>query len=68
LAFDATAATYGAGEGSLLEWLDAARAIRELEVEEAELLTEVAHARVEVASALGARLGELDAAPLARTE
>jgi outer membrane protein TolC len=68
LAFDATAATYGAGEGSLLEWLDAARAIRELELEEAEVLTEVAHARVAVASALGASLAELDAPPLRRAE
>ncbi len=68
LALDATAATYGAGEGNLLDWLDAARATRELAVEEVELLTEVAHARVDVASALGATLGELDAPPLAGSE
>jgi outer membrane protein TolC len=60
LALDATAATYGAGTGTLLEWLDAARAIRELEIEETGLLTDVAHARVEVASAMGAIPGELD--------
>lgn len=60
LALEATSATYGAGEGSLLEWLDAARAIRELEIEEAELLMDVGHALADVTSATGASLGELD--------
>lgn len=65
LALDATAATYGAGEGTLLEWLDAARAIRELEIEEVELLVEVAHALADVGSALGALPSDLATSPLA---
>lgn len=68
LALDATAATYGAGDGTLLEWLDAARAIRGLEIEEVELLMEVAHALADVASALGALLADLAAEPLASAD
>jgi cobalt-zinc-cadmium efflux system outer membrane protein len=63
-ALDATAAAYGAGEGTLLEWLDAARAIRELEIEETEILSEILHALVGVASASGAHLEELGRPPL----
>ncbi len=67
LALDATAATYGAGDGTLLEWLDAARAIRELEIQEVELLMEVAHALADLASALGALPADLASDPLTAT-
>jgi hypothetical protein len=63
-ALDATAAAYGAGEGTLLEWLDAARAIRELEIEETEILSEILHALVGVASAGAVTLQELGREPL----
>lgn len=63
LAFDAVASTYGAGQGTLLDWLDAARAIRELELEEADLMGEVAHALADLTSATGATPTELRAAP-----
>lgn len=64
-ALDATAAAYGAGEGSLLEWLDAARAIRELEIEETEIQSEILHALVGVASASAVMLEELGREPFA---
>lgn len=57
LAQDASASTYGAGEGALLDWLDAVRAAREVEMTEAELLTDVAHARTDVANAMGQLTG-----------
>ncbi len=59
LALDAVAATYGAGQGTLLDWLDAARAIRELELEEADLMGNVAHALADLTSATGATPTEL---------
>lgn len=61
-ALDAVAATYGAGEGTLLDWLDAARAIRELQIEEADLLGEVGHALADLTGATGATPSELSAA------
>ncbi len=63
LAQDATAVTYGAGEGTLLDWLDAVRAVRELDIAEAELLTELAHARADVDNAMGLIVGASDPPP-----
>lgn len=68
LAIDAVAATYGAGQGTLLDWLDAARAIRELQLEEADLRGEVGHALAELTSATGATPTELGAARLDEQE
>lgn len=62
LALDAVAATYGAGQGTLLDWLDAARAIRELALEEADLQAEVGHALADLTGATGATPTELGAA------
>lgn len=55
-ALAAVESAYRAGGSSLLDWLDAARAVRELEIEEVELLVELAHAVTEVSGALGASL------------
>jgi outer membrane protein TolC len=63
LALDAVAATYGAGQGTLLDWLDAARAVRELGVEEADLRGELAHALADLVAATGATPSELASAP-----
>lgn len=64
LALDAVASTYGAGQGTLLDWLDAARAIRELEVEETDLLGELAHALADLIAATGGTPSEIAGAPL----
>jgi outer membrane protein TolC len=60
-ALDAVAAAYGVGQDTLLDWLDAARAIRELALEEAELLGEVGHALADLTSATGALPTEFEA-------
>ena len=65
LALDAVAATYGAGQGTLLDWLDAARAIRELQLEEADLMGELGHALADLTAATGATPTELSAVRVA---
>ncbi len=55
-AVEAALEGYAAGTGDLLDWLDAARAIRELDVEEAELRGALGHALTEVESIVGAPL------------
>ncbi len=62
-ALDATAATYAAGQGTLLEWLDAARAIREVSLDEIELGAELAERRVEALGAMGMSLDEARGEP-----
>ncbi|MCC6874450.1 MAG: TolC family protein [Sandaracinaceae bacterium] len=57
-ALEAASATYATGGVDLVTWLDAARALRELEVEEARLLGGAAHARVELEAAVGTSLEE----------
>lgn len=55
-AMEAVASTYAAGRADLLAWLDAVRTLRELDVEEARLLGEAAHAWAELESAVGGEI------------
>lgn len=52
-ALEAISATYATGGVDLIAWLDASRALRELDVEEARLSGDAARAIVELESALG---------------
>ncbi|UJR78635.1 TolC family protein [Sandaracinus amylolyticus] len=52
-ALGAIAATYASGPGDLLAWIDAVRALRELEVEDARLRAAAAHAWIDLESAVG---------------
>ncbi|AKF08797.1 Heavy metal RND efflux outer membrane protein, CzcC family [Sandaracinus amylolyticus] len=52
-ALGAIAATYASGPADLLAWIDAARALRELEVEDARLRAAAAHAWIDLESAVG---------------
>jgi len=58
-ALDAVEAEYAGGGGTLLDWLDSARAVRELSVEEVDLTAELAHRVVDLATAVSARVGDV---------
>lgn len=58
---EAAAAAYRGGEGSLLEWLDAARARRELVLEEVEVRAALARRMVALGRVVGAPAGVLTA-------
>lgn len=55
-AIDALAAAYVTGNANLLEWIDAARAILDLEMEKIELGAELAHSIAALEQAVGAPL------------
>ena len=58
-ALDAVTASFATREDSILDWLEAARAVNDLDVTEVELLAAVAHARVDLESALGSPLADV---------
>jgi outer membrane protein TolC len=62
---EASAAAYRGGEGTLLEWLDAVRARRELALEEVEVRATLVRLTVALARAIGASPAALMAPPLA---
>jgi cobalt-zinc-cadmium efflux system outer membrane protein len=56
-ALEAISAAYTSGATDLLAWIDAAHMVRDIDLEEARLLGDAAHARVELERAVGGDLG-----------
>lgn len=57
-ALEAVGSNYATGQADLLTWLDLVRAMRDIDIEEVELLGEAAHAWADLEGAVGAPLEE----------